>query len=257
MANVGFTYAVASILSATASIAYASSAVSHVKASAVASPQTQISFTYSIPSTETKISAVASPQTRIHFDYFIIPMTNIPSVGVTASDVFTVEVSKISGDEVTVTELAAKTFTKGNIADSVTVQDTSFRSFTSNVDFDLSDSDVDPDPINISDAQVLNPQLIKVDSLSVADTQILNPQLINTDSVSISDSSSVYFILPDLYVYPDSVTINDGDIGGFIMRTTEPYTGVIGAPGYIGQVIVNDDKITTGDDFTGLSTQLS
>ena len=256
MANVGFTYAVASILSATASIAYASSAVSHVKASAVASPQTQISFTYSIPSTETKISAVASPQTRIHFDYFIIPMTNIPSVGVTASDVFIVEVSKISGDEVTVpdTQILNPQITK---TDSVTAQDISFRSFTSNVDFDLSDSDVDPDPINISDAQVLNPQLIKVDSLSVSDTQILNPQLIKTDSVSISDSSSVYFILPDLYVYPDSVTVNDGDIGGFIMRTTEPYTGVIGAPGYIGQVIVNDDKITTGDDFTGLSTQLS
>ncbi len=236
MANVGFTYAVASILSATASIAYASSAVSHVKA-----------------------SAIASPQTRIHFDYFIIPMTNIPSVGVTVSDVFTVEVSKSSvyGDEVTVTELAAKTFTKGNIADSVTAQDTSFRSFTSNVDFDLSDSDVDPDPINISDAQVLNPQLIKVDSLSASDSSVFNAQLAKSDSVSMSDSSSAYIILPDLYVYPDSVTINDGDIGGFIMRTTEPYTGVIGAPGYIGQVIVNDDKITTGDNFTGLSTQLS
>ena len=256
MAKVGFTYAVASILSATASIAYASSAVSYVKASAVASPQTQISFTYSIPSTETKISAVASPQTRIHFDYSIMPMTNIPSVGVTASDVFIVEVSKISGDEVTVpdTQILNPQITK---TDSVTAQDISFRSFTSNVDFDLSDSDVDPDPINISDAQVLNPQLIKVDSLSASDSSVFNVQLAKSDSVSISDSSSVYIILPELFVYPDSVTINDGDIGGFIMRTTEPYTGVIGAPGYIGQVIVNDDKITTGDDFTGLSTQLS
>tara|TARA_R100001594_G_C4043359_1_gene263659 strand:- start:1343 stop:2116 length:774 start_codon:yes stop_codon:yes gene_type:complete len=257
MANLGFTYAVASVISATVSVSYASASVSYIEATAVASPQTEINFTYSIPSTETKISAVASPKTKILFDYVIIPMTNIPSVGVSVSDsapLFNSELAKTESLSILDSPVFSAEITK---SDSVTIQDNSFKSFTSNVDFDLSDSDVDPDPINISDAQIFNTELAKTESLSISDSPILNVDLAKTDSVSMSDSPEVYFILPDFYAYPDSVVINDGDIGGFIMRTTEPFTGVIGSPGLIGQIIVNDDKVTTGDDFTGLSAQLS
>ena len=86
MANLSFTHVVASIISATVSVSYASASVSYIKSSAVANPQTELNFTYSIPAIETKISAVAAPQTKIIFDYFVVPMTNIPSVGVIVSD---------------------------------------------------------------------------------------------------------------------------------------------------------------------------
>lgn len=257
MANLSFTYAVASVISATVSVSYASASTSFTEVSAVANPQTEINFTYSIPSTETKISAVASPQTKILFDYVIIPMTNIPSVGVSVSDsapLFNSELAKTESLSILDSPVFNTELVK---SDSITMQDNSFRSFTANVDFDLSDSDVDPDPITVSDFPILNVNLPKTDSVSMSDSPILNLDLPKTDSVSMSDSPEVYFILPDFYAYPDSVVINDGDIGGFIMRTTEPFTGVIGSPGVIGQIIVNDDKITTGDDFTGLSAQLS
>tara|TARA_R100001594_G_scaffold146329_3_gene197607 strand:- start:1610 stop:2476 length:867 start_codon:yes stop_codon:yes gene_type:complete len=123
--------------------------------------------------------------------------------------------------------------------DSVTMSDTRNKVFTATVDFDVSDSDVDPDPVAVADAPVF--------------TVTAKP----SDTVSMSDSVETNYQPGDtVAMYPDSVIISDGDIGGFIVRATEPYTGVLGAPGYLGQVILNDDKITSGDNTnSGLTFQ--
>ena len=54
-------------------------------------------------------------------------------------------------DTVTITESTAKNFTQPN-TDSVSAVQSNVKAFTSNIDFDLSDADVDPDPVTASDA---------------------------------------------------------------------------------------------------------
>ena len=248
MANLSFTHVVASIISATVSVSYASASVSYIKSSAVANPQTELNFTYSIPAIETKISAVAVPQTKIIFDYFVVPMTNIPSVGVIVSDLvplFNSELFKFDSVSILDSPVLNVQLTK---SDSVTMQDAEV----------IGNNSLIEDSTNVSDVPILNPELIRSDLVSMSDSApLFNTELNKTDSVLMLDSVELANVVPPFFAYPDSVIINDGDIGGFLMRTTEPHTGVIGSPGLIGQIIVNDDKITIGDDFTGLSAQLS
>lgn len=281
---------------------------------------------------------------RIQLEYNIMDTYRIADNAIPVDDQLEFfVVDKVDDENVTVTDTPA--FSPNVLlTDSVTMSDSSFRSFVSNVDFDLSDADVDPDPVTVSEADAktfnkanipdtvtiadspaLNPQLAKTDSISASeslgpfdvglgktetvtvseadakqftfggftdsvsssdspaktfthggftdsvsgsDSPVLSPQLAKTesisaseslgpftvslgktDSVTVTESISTELTLGDLFsVYPDNVVISDGDIGGFIINATEPYTGVIGAPGYVGQVIVNDDKITTPDN---------
>lgn len=71
---------------------------------------------------------------------------------VTASEaVDDFEVDKVLADTVSVTEALENEVTIP-AADSVTVAQSNLKTFTSNVDFDLSDADVDPDPVTATDA---------------------------------------------------------------------------------------------------------
>lgn len=71
---------------------------------------------------------------------------------VTASEaVDDFEVDKVLADTVSVTEALENEVTLP-AADSVTVAQSNLKTFTSNVDFDLSDADVDPDPVTATDA---------------------------------------------------------------------------------------------------------
>lgn len=70
----------------------------------------------------------------------------------TASDaVNRFDVTTEFDDTVTATEALAKDFTQIS-TDDVTAVQSNIKAFTSNVDFDLSDADVDPDPVTASDA---------------------------------------------------------------------------------------------------------
>ena len=71
---------------------------------------------------------------------------------VTASEaVDDFEVDKVLADTVSVTEALENEVTLP-AADSVTAAQSNLKTFTSNVDFDLSDADVDPDPVTATDA---------------------------------------------------------------------------------------------------------
>ena len=61
------------------------------------------------------------------------------------------EVDKVLADTVSVTEALENEVTLP-AADSVTAVQSNIKTFTSNVDFDLSDADVDPDPVTATDA---------------------------------------------------------------------------------------------------------
>ena len=64
-------------------------------------------------------------------------------------------VTKSLADTASISEAPAFTFTRGTFTDSVTVTEAKVIATTSTVDTDLSDADVDTDPVSISEASVL------------------------------------------------------------------------------------------------------
>ena len=103
---------------------------------------------------------------------------------------------------------------------------------TRTIDFDLSDSDIDPDPVTVSDTIVVqfeydladtpsiadSPALNvtpagKSDSFSVSDSPVLQPSLAPTDSVTPGDSGGLVIN----YVYTD---VDDTTLGGHYFNQT-------------------------------------
>ena len=287
---------------------------------------TAISFSVSVNSVSSvvsdgnKISATVNTS-RLGIKAFELVPTRkkFDSVSITDSPVF--EISLIPGDSVTSSDSDPVFDAQLVKSDSVTITDTPNKIINSSVDFDPSDDDVDPDPINVtdSDAKTITPAG-KTDSVSASDSPALQPDIpqsdsvtasesniktintVPTDSVSASESDAKEFttsrsdsvtmsessilqpsivkadsVIPsdavnsitvDLVstdsvsasesisttltlgvttpMYPELVNISDGTVG-FIFTRDEPNTGIIGGPGYVGQIIVNDDKITEGD----------
>jgi len=305
---------------------------------------TAISFSVSVNSVSSvvsdgnKISATVNTS-RLGIKAFeLIPTRKkFDSVSITDSPVF--EISLIPGDSVTSSDSDPVFDAQLVKSDSVTVTDTPNKIINSSVDFDPSDDDVDPDPINVtdsdaktitpagktdsvsaSDSPALQPDIPQSDSVTASDSPALQPDipqsdsvtasesdvktintvptdsvsasesdakefttsrsdsvtmsessilqpsivkadsvipsdavnsitvdLVSTDSVSASESISTTLTLGSTTrMYPELVNISDGTVG-FIFTRDEPNTGIIGGPGYVGQIIVNDDKITEGD----------
>ena len=104
------------------------------------------------------------------------------------------------------------------------------------------------DSISVSDAPVLQPSIVKADSSTPSDAvNSITVSIAPSDSVSASESISTELTLGTLTaMYPELVNVSDGTVG-FIFTRNETATGVIGGPGNIGQVIMNDDRITQGD----------
>ena len=79
------------------------------------------------------------------------PQKNITDTATTSEAIDRFDVTTVLDDTVTITESTAKNFTQPN-TDSVSAVQSNVKTFTSNIDFDLSDADVDPDPVTASDA---------------------------------------------------------------------------------------------------------
>ena len=305
---------------------------------------TAISFSVSVNSVSSvvsdsnKISAtVNTSQLGIKAFELIPTRKHIDSITVSDTQVF--EVSIVPGDSVTAsdTPIFAAELVK---SDSISATDTPNKIINSTVDFDLSDDDIDPDPINVSesdaktfttsktdsasasdspslqpnipqsdsvtpsesvntkaigtnpsdsasvseadvksasivktdsasasesDAKTITPQG-KTDSISTSDAQVLQPSIVKadsstpsdavnsitvstapSDSASASESISTLLTLGTVTpLYPDTVNVSDGTVG-FIFTRNETATGVIGGPGFVGQLVMNDDRITEGD----------
>lgn len=287
---------------------------------------TAISFSVSVNSVSSvvsdgnKISATVNTS-RLGIKAFELVPTRKKFDSVSITDSPVLEISLIPGDSVTSSDSDPVFDAQLVKSDSVTITDTPNKIINSSVDFDPSDDDVDPDPINVtdSDAKTITPAG-KTDSVSASDSPALQPDIpqsdsvtasesniktintVPTDSVSASESDAKEFttsrsdsvtmsessilqpsivkadsVIPsdavnsitvDLVstdsvsasesisttltlgvttpMYPELVNISDGTVG-FIFTRDEPNTGIIGGPGYVGQIIVNDDKITEGD----------
>ena len=160
-----------------------------------------------------------------------------PSDTATTSEVIDrFDVTTVLDDTVTITESTAKNFTQPN-SDSVSAVQSNVKAFTSNIDFDLSDADVDPDPVTaseqinsfgvtkgLSDTPTITEATAKnfthggfndtaspvestafnvtvpgiVDSFTAVEGIKNNPALAKSDSVTSSDSINSFNINPGL-----------------------------------------------------------
>ena len=157
------------------------------------------------------------------------------SVSMSESDVKTI--NTVPTDSVSVSESDAKTINTVP-TDSVSASESDAKEFTTS----RSDS------VTMSESSILQPSIVKADSVIPSDAvNSITVDLVSTDSVSASESISTTLTLGvTTPMYPELVNISDGTVG-FIFTRDEPNTGIIGGPGYVGQIIVNDDKITEGD----------
>ena len=79
------------------------------------------------------------------------PHKNVTDTATTSEAIDRFDVTTELTDTVSVTEATAKSFTVADPNDSVSVVQSNVKAFTSNIDFDLSDADVDPDPVTASE----------------------------------------------------------------------------------------------------------
>ena len=183
--NIKLTYAAATIISAAVSVSSVSAAYDY-KREAV---------------------SIAARASTISFTTELVPMRSLApdSVSVTDTDYY-VEVGKVLGDTLTTTDSPVMTVDIAK-TDSVNVVDVPNKIINTNIDFDLSDPDVDPDPINVSDSPVKNILPAgKTDSISVSDSPVKQPNKIPTDSVTIAESIGPFSVGKNL---SDSVTATE------------------------------------------------
>lgn len=96
-----------------------------------------------IPKTDAVTTAEAINQFRPH--------KNVTDTATASESIDRFDVTTEFDDTVTATESIVNNFTQVS-TDSITAVQSNVKTFTSNVDFDLSDADVDPDPVTATDA---------------------------------------------------------------------------------------------------------
>jgi hypothetical protein len=120
------------------------------------------------------------------------------------------DVAAAFDDTVSVTEALENEVTLP-VADSVTAVQSNIKTFTSNVDFDLSDADVDPDPVTAADAISefdFNKGLTDAATATEVDAkEVTVGELADSDTASLSDSDAKEFTHGGL---SDSLTAVEG-----------------------------------------------
>jgi len=165
-----------------------------------------ISYTKSEPS----ITAVAATETLISVSVYLPPLVPLQTQEVTATDVLSpVVITKPLTELLVASDAVAMNFTLPSLASSVTMSSVPTKIFHSSVDFDMSDDDVDPDPVTATDAAVLGPGKGVPDTVT-ASSSVANQSSkpIPDDTVTVADSPSIQ---PGKSVPNDTVTAGDSD----------------------------------------------
>jgi hypothetical protein len=228
MANIKLTSAVAAtVISFTVAVSSISSTITDGnKISAVASTQNHISFTTELIPTHTMEGDTAGAAESISSKAVTTVYTETPEV----TDIDTRAVTHPLAETPSVSDVPAFNVTQ-ILTDTVNISAAPSLIIQSNIDFDLSDADIDPDPVTINENIVVSlvypqadsqsiadsPALTitpagKTDGFSVSDASVLQPGNVSTDSVTASDSGLVIN-----YVYTD---VDDTTLGGHIFNAT-------------------------------------
>tara|TARA_S200000501_G_scaffold40957_1_gene33354 strand:- start:4213 stop:5550 length:1338 start_codon:yes stop_codon:yes gene_type:complete len=199
MANIKFTYAATTLLSLT------------IVANSVSASNTFVNLKYA-----------AAPATSISFTTELIPTRSLANQTVTMSDSTPIlEVDRVSGDTLSITDtpVLAVDIVK---TDSVSVVDTPNKIINSSIDFDLSDPDVDPDPVSMSDAPAMTVTPAgKTDSVTVADSPSKQPNKFPTDSITMAQAIGPFNIGKNP---SDTLTIVESDAKTLTTARTDSVT---------------------------------
>jgi hypothetical protein len=126
---------------------------------------------------------------------------------VTMSDFRTLSIDKVLIDVVTITDTNNVSFDiTATAVDSVAIVENSVKIFSGTVDFDLSDPDVDPDPINIADSDAKDVGKTFTDTATATDSPAKTPGKVVTDSVTSADVITTIDVGKSL---TDTATTND------------------------------------------------
>ena len=187
--NIKLTYAAATIISAAVSVSSVSAAYDY-KREAV---------------------SIAARASTISFTTELVPMRAMAPETITVTDSSPIfEVEQVSGDTVTISESPVMSVDIVK-TDSVTMQDVPNKIINSSIDFDLSDPDVDPDPINMSDTQAfdLSKTVAEINEVTISDSPSKQPNKFPTDSVTMAQSFGPFNIGKNP---SDSITVSESDV---------------------------------------------
>ena len=178
-----------------------------------------ISYVKSEPS----ITAVAAAETSISVSVYLPPLTPLQALSVTATDVLnTFAVTKGLTESLVASDAISMNFAI-TPASSVIVDSVPTKIFNSSVDFDMSDDDVDPDPVTATDAASLGPGKSVPDTVTAASSIVNQPsKSIPGDTVTVGDTIGSKAINPAL-----SSTLTMGDSDAKDVNSAIPSTATI------------------------------
>jgi hypothetical protein len=132
------------------------------------------------------VTATAHATPVIRAAAFVVPTSVLENQIVTMSDFRALSIDRISIDVATATDDVAILFDAA-FTDSVTAVDVINKMFYGNIDFDLTDPDVDPEPINIADSDAKDVGKTLADTAEATDVDAKTPGKVLTDSVTFVD----------------------------------------------------------------------
>lgn len=217
--NIKFSAAVSTLILASASV----SGITHAKA-------------------ENSIGLTAAPTTSISATAYIIPLTILKAQTVTASDlVNTIAVTK-SEEEILVAADALTVNVTKAFASSVTADSTLNKIFHSSVDFDMSDDDVDPDPVTVVDATAFDLGRAISETLTSSDSISNEPgKVVSGDTVTASDTINK----KDVGTSPtETLTATDSDAKSATSTATSSATATDSAAKTVNITEASDVTVT-------------
>ena len=132
------------------------------------------------------VTATAHATPVIRAAAFVVPTSVLENQIVQMSDFRALSINRISIDVATATDDVAISFDAA-FTDSVTAVDVINKMFYGNIDFDLTDPDVDPEPINIADSDAKDVGKTLTDTAEATDADAKTPGKVLTDSVTSVD----------------------------------------------------------------------
>ena len=133
------------------------------------------------------ISAAYTPNVSISAAIQLIPLRELDRQTVSMSDsIGPIDITKVVLDVATTSDSVALTYNKV-LSDSVTMTDLIGKMFVSNVDFDLSDPDVDPDPISMSDSDIKSVGKNLTDATAISETNVKDVGTSKTETIQTQD----------------------------------------------------------------------
>jgi hypothetical protein len=131
-------------------------------------------------------TATAHATPVIKASAFVVPTTALENEIVQMSDFRALNIGQISIDVATATDDVAISFDT-SFTDSVTMTDAVNRMFYGNIDFDPTDPDADPDPINVADADEKEVGKTLTDTAEATDADVKTTDKVLSDSTSSVD----------------------------------------------------------------------